>query len=366
MRLRTFHGANMAEVMAEIRKALGPDAIIVSTRRAARGAVEVVAAVEAATPPPPVPDPRAALDQRPDPFRLHRGEEDPVEALLAGRLAQINAPAVSAPEETRNRNAVGRQIARALEYHRTPRRQVERLVRLAGAFEGASPSDALAHALSTSLRFAPLQDQPQRSIMLVGPPGGGKTVVTAKIAARAAANGSPLRVVSTDTLKAGATAQLEAYLRVLNQPLGLAANPAELAKTEHGGARARRAVIDTAGVNPFDEGEMTQVTRLLAAADVEPVLVLAAGTDAHDAMDIARAFARVGARRMIVTRLDATRRFGSIIAAADAAGLAIAEVSASPFVGQGLRPIDAIELSRLVMHDYDHIEADELHDEAAQ
>lgn len=366
MRLRTFHAANMAEAMAEIRKALGPDAIIVSTRRAARGMVEVVAAVESATPPPPVPDPRAAIDRRPDPFSLHRAEDDPVEALLAGRLAQINAPATDAPEETRHRNAFARQITRALEYHRTPRRQVERLVRLAGSFEGGSPSDALAHALSTLLRFAPLSDQPQRSIMLVGPPGAGKTVVAAKIAARAAANGTPLRVVSTDTLKAGATAQLEAYLRSMNQPLGLAANPAELAKLEHGGSRARRAVIDTAGANPFSEGEMTQITRLIAAADVEPVLVLAAGTDAHDAMDTARAFARLGVRRMIVTRLDATRRFGSLIAAADAGGLAIAEIGASPFVGQGLRPIDATELARLVMHDYDHIEADELHDEAAQ
>lgn len=366
MRLRTFHAANMAEAMAEIRKALGPDAIIVSTRRAARGSVEVVAAVESATPPPPVPDPRGAIDRRPDPFSLHRAEDDPIEALLAGRLAQINAPATSEPDETRHRNAFARQITRALDYHRTPRRQVERLVRLAGAFEGGSPSDALAHALSTALRFDPLADHPQRSIMLVGPPGAGKTVVAAKIAARAAANGTPLRVVSTDTLKAGATAQLEAYLRAMNQPLGLAANPAELAKTEHGGSRARRAVIDTAGANPFDDGEMTQITRLIAAADVEPVLVLAAGTDAHDAMDTARAFARLGVRRMIVTRLDATRRFGGLIAAADAGGLAIAEIGASPFVGQGLRPIDATELARLVMHDYDHIEAEGLHDEAAQ
>lgn len=354
--------------MAEIRKVLGPDAIIVSTRRAARGKVEVVAAIENPPPAPePVPDPRDALGRRPDPFARHRSEAtDPIESMLADRLAQINAPTRSDPIESQTRDAFSRQIGRALEYHRTPRRQIERLVRVAGAFEGGTPSDALAHAFSTMLRFQPLADPPARSIMLVGTPGVGKTVTTAKIAARAAAAGSPLRVVSTDTLKAGATAQLEAYLRAMNQPLGLAANPAELAKTEHGGARARRAVIDTAGVNPFDEQEMTQLTRLLAAADVEPVMVMAAGTDAHDAMDTARAFARLGARRMIVTRLDATRRLGSLIAAAEAGGLAIAEISASPFVGQGLRPIGAADLARLVMQDYDHIEADPSLEEAAQ
>ncbi|MDD3444294.1 MAG: hypothetical protein PHS60_02715 [Zavarzinia sp.] len=370
MRLRTFHAANMAEAMAEIRKALGPDAIIVSTRRAARGMVEVVAAIEnppPAAPPEPLPDPRAALGRRPDPFAHHRPEEtDAVEALLADRLERISQPARPDAVESRDRAAFARQITRALEYHRTPRRLIERVVRTAAAFEGGTPSDALAHAFSTLLRFQPLADQPARSIMLVGTPGVGKTVVTAKIAARAATAGTPLRVVSTDTLKAGATAQLEAYLRAMNQPLGLATNPAELAKTEHGGARSRRAVIDTAGVNPFDEQEMTQLTRLLAAADVEPVMVMAAGIDAHDAMDTARAFARLGARRMIMTRLDATRRLGSLIAAADGGGLAIAEVSASPFVGQGLRPIDAADLARLIMQDYDHIEADPSLEEAAQ
>jgi len=364
LRLRTFHAHNMAEAMAEIRKALGPDAIIVSSRRAARGMIEVVAAVENLPPaPPPVATPAAAA---PDPLRPLGRDEDRIEALLAGRLAQINAPERPEAEETRTQDAFARQIARALEYHRTPRRHIDKLVRVAGAFSGGSPSDALAHALSTTLRFAPLPDQPARSIMLVGTPGVGKTVVTAKLAARAAANGTPLRVVTTDTLKAGATAQLEAYLRAMNQPLGLAATPAELAKLEHGGARHRRAVIDTAGVNPFDEGDMTQLTRLLAAADVEPVLVMAAGTDAHDAMDTARAFARLGVRRLIVTRLDATRRLGALIAAADAGPLALAEVGASPFVGQGLRAIDATELARLIMQDYDHIEADPHVEEAAQ
>jgi len=350
MRLRTFHAPNMATAMDDIRKALGTEAIIVSTRRAARGMVEVVAAVEDTTPAAITPAPRpaeakaeAALDRR-------------LEKLLGGHD----------PAEDRQHEIFTRQIARALDHHRTPRRQITRITRAAGAFVGAAPSDALAHALSGLLRFSPLNTPLARSIMLVGPPGVGKTVVTAKIAARAALDGAPLRVISTDTLKAGATAQLEAYLRALEQPLGLAASPAELAKLEHAGGRSRRAVIDTAGVNPFAEGDMTQLTRLLAAADVEPVLVLAAGTDAHDAMDIARVFSRLGVRRMIATRLDATRRLGSLIAAAEAGHMALAEVSASPFVAQGLRPLDAVELAQRLMQDYDEPQADSEFEEAAQ
>ncbi|RJF94611.1 hypothetical protein D3874_01915 [Oleomonas cavernae] len=349
MRLRTFHAPNMATAMDDIRRALGTEAIIVSTRRAARGTVEVVAAVEDTTLAAVTPAPRPA--------------EAKAEAALDRRLERLLG---QDPAEERQNELFTRQIARALDHHRTPRRQITRLTRAAGAFVGAAPSDALAHALSGLLRFSPLSTPLARSIMLVGPPGVGKTVVTAKIAARAALDGAPLRVISTDTLKAGATAQLEAYLRALEQPLGLAASPAELAKLEHAGGRSRRAVIDTAGVNPFAEGDMTQLTRLLAAADVEPVLVLAAGTDSHDAMDIARVFSRLGVRRMIATRLDATRRIGSLIAAAEAGHMALAEVSASPFVAQGLRPLDAVELAQRLMQDYDEPQADSDFEEAAQ
>lgn len=371
MRLRTFHATSMAEAMADIRKTLGPDAIMVSSRRAGRGVVEVVAAIE--TDPYPTAPLIPPLDfdgeddgqgATADPFNGRLWQDDPVEAMLTARIAEINDAAVTPPAEARTRDAFSRQIRRALDYHRLPQRQSERLVKTAAAFEGENPSDALAHALSTMMGFAALSEQPTRSIMLVGPPGVGKTVATAKIAARAAAAGTPLRVVTTDLLKAGATAQLEAYLLAMNQPLTLAASPAELAKSEHGSGRSRRAVIDTAGVNPFDENDMAQLTRLLAAADAEPVLVLAAGTDAHDAMDIARAFARLGARRFIATRLDATRRLGSLVAAGEAGGLALAEVGASPFLGQGLHPLDAVELARLLMQDYDQIEADPTYEEA--
>lgn len=350
MRLRTFTATNMAAAMDEIRKALGPDAIIVSTRRGGRGTVEVVAAVEETAPV------MAPLAPRP--------EEARAEALLERRLERTLSG--DDPVEEKQRDAFSQQIALALDYHRTPRRQVTRIVRAAGAFVGSAASDALAHALAGLLRFSPLTLPPARSIMLVGPPGVGKTVVTAKIAARAALDGAPLRVISSDTLKAGATAQLEAYLRALEQPLGLASSPAELAKLEHAGGRNRRAVIDTAGVNPFDEAEMSQLTRLVAAADVEPVLVLAAGGDSHDAMDIARAFARLGIRRLIATRLDATRRIGSLLAAADAGHLALCEGSASPFVAHGLRPLDAIDLAQRLMQDHDDNYATDAFEGAAQ
>jgi flagellar biosynthesis protein FlhF len=110
-------------------------------------------------------------------------------------------------------------------------------------------------------------------------------------------------------------------------------------------------VVDTPGTNPFDEGELHDLRRFIEAGEVEPVLVLAAGGDAEDAADIAQAFSRLGCRRMIVTRFDAARRFGAVLVAADAGDLAFTEVSATPSVAQGLKPVNPMSLARVLCRD---------------
>ena len=46
MRIRTFTAASMSEAMALVRREMGVDAIIISTRNNPRGNVEVRAAIE--------------------------------------------------------------------------------------------------------------------------------------------------------------------------------------------------------------------------------------------------------------------------------------------------------------------------------
>jgi flagellar biosynthesis protein FlhF len=110
-------------------------------------------------------------------------------------------------------------------------------------------------------------------------------------------------------------------------------------------------IIDTGGVNPFDPEEMRRLAAQVTAADVEPVLVLPAGGDAREMAEAAAEFAAIGARRIIVTRLDAARRIGGVLTAAEGAGLAIADASITPFVGEGLHPLTAPVLARILLRD---------------
>ena len=187
--------------------------------------------------------------------------------------------------------------------------------------------------------------------MVVGPPGAGKTVTIAKLAARAVIAGRPVHLVTTDTVRAGGVEQLAAFTRILEQPLTAADTPDHLADALTERDADALCLIDSQGTNPFAKPEVADLTRFLAAAEPEIVLVMAAGGDSLEAAEAAEVFAELGARRSLFTRVDVARRLGGMLAAADASTLSLCNVSVTPLVAQGLSTINPISLARLLMRD---------------
>ncbi len=323
MRLKTYCAGSMAEAMQLVRKDMGRDAIIVATHQEAPGReVQVTAALEA--------------DDRDD-------------ALLAGWTTSTadggddRFPGVVAD------GGPGSALHRDLGYHGVPAALAERLTRLATSFSTADPVMALAGALDEAFDFAPLGDRPPpRPVMLVGPPGAGKSIVAAKLMMRARRAGRPFAAITTDTRRAGGVEQLQAFTGILGAELTAADDVNKLGIAVQA-ADEGELYIDTAGANPYDDDELEALRGLVRAARAEPFLVLPAGGDAMEAADIARAFASVGARRLIATRLDMTRRFGSLLTAATAGQLSFADVGISPFVADGLAAVNPVSLARLIL-----------------
>lgn len=312
MRLKSYNAATMAEAMRMVREELGDDAIIVSTQRASDGqGVRITAALE-------------------DP-----SDEDDISRAISGR----------------NTTPFGEKVREALIYHGAPPRLVEKLVQSAMAVEVGSPTMACATALEDHFDFAPLPERKSpRPFMLVGPPGTGKTITTAKLAARARLSGRPVGVITADTIRAGAVEQLAAFTGILEielrqvrgaDGLGVAVNEMM--------AKYDLVFIDSPGLNPFSQHDMDFLKTLVNAADVEPILVMAAGGDAAEAADIGEAFGTSGATRLLATRLDMTRRLGAILSAADAGQLMFSEVSLNPHVATGLCAVNPVSMARLIL-----------------
>jgi flagellar biosynthesis protein FlhF len=275
MRLKLYRAPRMAEALARLRAELGPEALILATRPVPDG-VEITAALEP-------------------------------------------EPAEPAPEPTR---------LPALEYHGVPRVLFPVLQR--------GPLEA---ALASVVAFAPLPLQERRPLLLTGPPGAGKTLTTARLAARLVMGGVTPVVVTTDGGRAGAAEQLAAFTRLLGVELIAVADPVALGRALAKRRPGAPVLIDSQGADPFDPAEREQLTALAAIAQAETVLVLPAGLHSVEAAEQAAAFAAAGASQLVATRLDLARRLGSVLAAAHAGRLALAEAGIGPGAADGLVPL---------------------------
>jgi len=307
MRLKTFTAPSMGEAMKLVKDHLGEDAIIVSTQKGEGGfGVRITAAMEMVEP---------------------EDDED------------FEDEAVDAAED----------IADALAQHGVPGDLTDRLTRTASALDADDPLIALAGALDQTFKFQPLAKISKRPVVLVGLPGAGKTVTAAKIATRAVMRKKAVNAITTDTVRAGGFEQLAAFTRLLKVELQSAGTPRELQDAIRAGDPAGLTIVDCAGGNPFDEDDVRAQVALLRAAEGEVALVLAAGGDPLESAEIAEAYAAMGARRLIVTRIDIARRLGAVLAAADAGRLSFAEVGIGSDVAEGLAPLNPISLARLLL-----------------
>jgi flagellar biosynthesis protein FlhF len=277
MRLRIFRARSTAQALAEVRRELGEEAVILGVTRRG-GGVEVTAAVEPQ-------------------------EEAPL-------------PSRAAPEP------------RSLAWHNTPPTLLERL-----------RTGHLVEALRRELCFAPLPAGQERPVLLAGPPGAGKTTTAGKFATRALLSGAPPLLVTSDSNRAGAAEQLAAFARILGTGMAMAATTEALLKALRGRRPGQPVVIDTAGTDPFDAEEMARLSAFARAVDAEMVLVLPAGLDPAEAAEIARIYAVAGCRLLLPTRLDQARRLGSVLAAAWGGPLALTEGGIGPGPAGGLLPL---------------------------
>ena len=178
-------------------------------------------------------------------------------------------------------------------------------------------------------------------------------MVAAKLAARCVIERRAVQVISTDVSRAAAGEQLAALCRVMSAPFIEAGDARELRQSVEAVPETAKLVIDTAGINLHDATERKALKALIQASGAEPVAVLAAGTDAMESGEIAAQAVSLGARRYVGTRLDAARRLGALVAAADLGGLAFADVSASAFIGKGFERCDALSLAHRLLADPD-------------
>lgn len=323
MRLRKFTAPDIASAMKMVRDDLGEDAIILRTDQLRGSNVLVTAAID----------------------------EDVIFGQPASRPDFVPDRSLTQTTQAPPASSVSHEedVRRILRFNNTPEMLISLVLEKSATGKG-DVNQALTNLIRQHFEFSPLPlASAAYRFALIGTPGIGKTLTVAKIASALKMEKQEVQLITTDTARAGGIEQLRSLADVMDVPVHVAASPKALWQHLQEMPKDCRVIIDTAGCNPYLKGEMDELNALVEVGGFEPVLALPAGMDSSEALDVAQAFTCPGIKRLLVTRLDTARRFGSLLAAAHGRRLAFCHGAASAHIPAGLKEMSPSLLAALLV-----------------
>src|SRR5512143_1033550 len=328
MSVQVFVAANAREGLARIRRELGDDAVVLSTRPHPRG-VELLASPygELAVP---------AVGETPEAGGSSRilAELARLRGLLQNQLAGFawgsarrRDPVRVALMQSLFAAGFGSSLARTLAA-RLPRgldaEAAQRWLRQV-LIRNLPVQGGEADLLSRGGRYA-----------LVGSTGSGKTTTLAKLAARGvdAHGAAQVALVAADAYRIGATAQLAAYADLLGVSLHVCEDQASLARLLPELATKKLVLVDTAGFSPSDP--RAREGQALDGLGVHRLAVISANQQGA-AIEQAMASFGKGAVACMLTKLDETPLVGAALDSVIRHRLPLAYITGGQRVPEDLR-----------------------------
>lgn len=369
MKIKRYVAPTMREVLAQVREEQGPDAVIISNRRAENGGVELITAVDyddalmdealravsgndagAADPgasnpdvyerPVPPANPYAA-SEAPEPPRIvwsqdpglvaMRREVESLRELLEQQLA-----ALSWNDRMRREPVQARVLLELSKLGIAP--DTARLL-VDGLASLAPDSEPAKVALALLMKHVAVVDEAdlkrQRITAIVGATGVGKTTTLIKLATRHAQKHGPKSVgfVSIAEDRIGGRDELVSFCRLIDAPLvradtarGLSAALAQLQERS-------LVLIDTPGVGPRDP-KLAERLALLQhlSGRCQLLLALAANADQGALDELTRTLKPLRCSRVLLTKVDEAATLGGPLSVVMRHALPLAYLS----TGQGL------------------------------
>jgi flagellar biosynthesis protein FlhF len=177
-----------------------------------------------------------------------------------------------------------------------------------------------------------------RVIVLVGPTGVGKTTTIAKIAAiNKIFNKLNVGIISADTYRLGAIEQMRVFADVAEIPFEVVYTPEEM-KIAMDKFKSKDVIyVDTVGRSQRNEKELHDLGELVNAAEPHEVhLVLNASTNDKTSAEMIRHFSTLSPNRLIISKLDEAALLGGIANVAREHSLPISFVTTGQVVPDDL------------------------------
>jgi flagellar biosynthesis protein FlhF len=374
MQFETFRGRDVAEAVAAVKAAFGPNAVIASTRHVTNGRagamatsfVEVRAAASG--------DRSAAASRAPFLREMVRRTPLPQPAPTTTTTTTTHAALATAPTSPTTRADVAmeselravRTMLEELANATRPRGRVAAMLNAAG-IEGPLATELAGGASKLgkggpelrkwlrekigarlSVRTSPVDEPGRRLIACVGPTGVGKTTTLAKLAARAYLEKErDVSVITLDTFRVGAVEQMRRFMDIMGVPLHVANDQNQFVAALEKCKDAEIVLVDTASRAPSDRVAMGMLADCLASAQgrtVDVLLAIPAMIRARDVERLHSVYETCPPTGLVITKLDETDQIGGTVHAAVRGKVPLVHLCRGPRVPEDLEDatVDAV------------------------
>ncbi|HSU89123.1 MAG TPA: flagellar biosynthesis protein FlhF [Terriglobia bacterium] len=336
--MKTYKTHSLHEGLEDIKRDLGSEALILSTRSVSvrppyslfkKPAWEITAALEekpaVVAPPPPAPAPKPKIVTAPKstaaavavaPARII--QKDPRMEELIGEIGELKKSLRSLSKAIPAKSENGGGLFAELVTNGIDHDWADHLITTASRGNPA-PSELrerVRRLLADQLIIAPpveLRAKTRIVSAFVGPTGVGKTTTIAKIAGHAAIRmKKKVAMISTDMFRIGGQEQLSRLGELLGIPTYGCADVSTLKDLVASLDDRNLILIDTPGSSPSDLARLSKLETVTSAADAKVHLVISATTRSEDITKIVTRFQRFSPTSVIFTKIDETDSKGPL------------------------------------------------------
>jgi flagellar biosynthesis protein FlhF len=375
MQIKRYEVGSIQEAMNKIRKDLGEEAVVLSTKRLRGGKVPLFEVTAAR-------DPSKLKDDPQKPREAHESRSlcpsVPAEMdVIRNDLAEMK----SLIRDMRREDSIRAELSQLREHINTlmnvfgaweknlfpgPPSKIyhllvangvsrERAYQLVSTIDKADNFDNTCKVLENRITSSiPVTGGRKRKgiVAFVGPTGVGKTTTLAKLAARyAMSEKMSVGLISADTYRIAAADQLKTYAKIMGLPIKVVSEKGEFKEAVSSFSDRDLVMVDTPGKSRKDQGYIEKLRDFLSIGiPVETNLLLSLTASRENMLEAASRFNMINYDNIIFTKLDEATGLGSMYDVIDEVGKPVSYLTVGQNVPNDIEDANPGRIARLIMH----------------